>query len=90
MKVLVCGSRVFANPFAGYAIDARIAALPDDAHVIHGDARGADNLAASAAMLRGLRVSDLVIAFWDGESKGTAHTIGEARKRGIPVEVVSP
>ena len=29
----------------------------------------------------------LVLAFWDGESKGTAHTIGLARKRGIPVHV---
>ena len=30
---------------------------------------------------------DLVIAFWDGESRGTAHTIEEARRRGIRVEV---
>ena len=33
---------------------------------------------------------DLVVAFWDGESKGTKHTIEEAGRRGIPVEVVSP
>ncbi len=31
---------------------------------------------------------DYVIAFWDGKSRGTAHTIREAKKRGIPVEVV--
>ncbi len=31
----------------------------------------------------------LVIAFWDGRSRGTAHTIGEARKRGIPVEIIT-
>lgn len=31
---------------------------------------------------------DLVIAFWDGVSPGTAHTIQEARKRGIPVNVI--
>lgn len=31
---------------------------------------------------------DLVIAFWDGKSKGTSHTITEARKRGIPTEVI--
>lgn len=31
---------------------------------------------------------DLVIAFWDGESRGTAHTIDEAQRRGIPVEVI--
>lgn len=30
---------------------------------------------------------DLVIAFWDGESRGTRHTIEEARRRGIRVEV---
>lgn len=32
---------------------------------------------------------DLVIAFWDGESRGTKHTIEEARKRGILVEVIT-
>jgi hypothetical protein len=29
----------------------------------------------------------LVIAYWDGSSRGTSHTIHEARKRGIPVEL---
>ncbi len=33
---------------------------------------------------------DLVLAFWDGESRGTKHTIDEATRRGIPVEVISP
>lgn len=31
---------------------------------------------------------DLVLAFWDGESKGTQHCIEEARRRGLPVEVI--
>jgi len=31
---------------------------------------------------------DLVIAFWDGQSRGTAHTIRGARARAIPVEVI--
>jgi YspA, cpYpsA-related SLOG family len=31
---------------------------------------------------------DYVLAFWDGKSRGTAHTIREATKRGIPVEVI--
>lgn len=31
---------------------------------------------------------DLVIAFWDGESRGTKHTIDEAKARGIPLEVI--
>jgi hypothetical protein len=30
---------------------------------------------------------DLVLAFWDGRSTGTKHTIDEAHRRGIPVEV---
>lgn len=33
--------------------------------------------------------ADLCIAFWDGRSTGTAHMMEEARKRGIPVEVIS-
>jgi hypothetical protein len=33
---------------------------------------------------------DLVLAFWDGQSKGTAHTIDQAIERGIAVEVISP
>lgn len=32
---------------------------------------------------------DLVIAFWDGESKGTMHTVEEARKRNIETWVVT-
>lgn len=31
---------------------------------------------------------DRVIAFWDGVSRGTAHTIDGARRRGIPVDVI--
>lgn len=31
---------------------------------------------------------ELVLAFWDGESRGTRHCVEEARKRGIPVEVI--
>jgi hypothetical protein len=32
---------------------------------------------------------DKVIAFYDGDSQGTQHTIDEAAKRGIPVEIYS-
>lgn len=31
---------------------------------------------------------DLVLAFWDRESRGTLHTITEAQKRQIAVEIV--
>src|SRR5262252_8427844 len=33
---------------------------------------------------------DLVLAFWDGRSTGTMHTVVNARERSIPVEVVEP
>lgn len=116
MKVIVCGSREFSNPFAAsLTIDARIAALPPGSEIIHGAARGADQHAAETAarhghtataypadwdrfgkragIIRNLAmldlVPDLVIAFWNGTSRGTAHTIAEAGKRGIPAEIVS-
>lgn len=45
-----------------------------------------------AGILRNLEMlnaqPDLVLAFWDGKSKGTKHTVDEAGRRGIPVEVV--
>lgn len=46
-----------------------------------------------AGVLRNLQMLDqwpnLVLAWWDGKSKGTLHTITEARKRKIPVEIVT-
>lgn len=46
-----------------------------------------------AGILRNIQMldeqPDLVIAFWMGQSRGTSHTITEARKRGIPVEVIA-
>lgn len=113
MKVLICGSRDFADPFGvSLRIDARVAALPPACSVIHGNARGADRIAAEAAkrhghavtpyparwkeegkqagILRNIRMldaqPDLVLAFWNGKSGGTQHTILEARRRGINVE----
>lgn len=34
--------------------------------------------------------ADLCIAFWDGNSRGTAHMINRAHRHGIPVEVIRP
>lgn len=48
-------------------------------------------LGKRAGMVRNLQmleVADAVIAFWDGQSRGTAHTINEAKKRGLPLRVV--
>ena len=35
-------------------------------------------------------LADRVVAFWDGKSNGTKHTIGLARRAGKPVEVIGP
>ena len=47
-----------------------------------------------AGMLRNLAMlderPDLVLAFHDGRSTGTQHTIDEARRRGFAVRVTSP
>lgn len=46
-----------------------------------------------AGILRNVKMLNLepqlVIAFWDGRSAGTRHTIDEATRRGIPVRIVS-
>ena len=54
-----------------------------------------DKFGKRAGILRNLQMldtkPDLVIAFHSdiASSKGTGHTVGEARRRGIPVEVIS-
>jgi predicted Rossmann fold nucleotide-binding protein DprA/Smf involved in DNA uptake len=35
-----------------------------------------------------VKLADRVIAFWDGVSKGTLHTINLAKAQGKPVEIV--
>jgi predicted Rossmann fold nucleotide-binding protein DprA/Smf involved in DNA uptake len=35
-----------------------------------------------------VELAERVVAFWDGRSPGTAHTIETARKAGKPVEVI--
>ena len=50
------------------------------------------NLGKSAGYFRNdemAKYSDMLIAFWDGTSKGTKHMIDLANKRGIKVEIVN-
>ena len=70
---------------------ARIAARALGLHVAtveadwdrHGKAAGPARNVAMLALK-----PDLVIACWDGESRGTAHMVDLAEKAGVPVEVV--
>lgn len=115
VKVLICGTRRFADPFtASLAINERIDKLPSGTTIIHGGALGTDQIAAEAATRTGHTVQafyadwdkhgkaagvirniamlnekpDLVIAFWNGESPGTKHTLDNAKKRRIPTEII--
>lgn len=50
-----------------------------------------DKYGKRAAFLRNTQIIDAsqaVIAFWDGFSKGTAHSIELAKRNGIPVHIV--
>lgn len=64
-------------------------ALGFDVHVFAADWK---EQGRSAGHIRNARMLDenpeLVLAFWDGRSPGTAGLIREARRRGLAVEVV--
>ena len=50
-----------------------------------------ERLGRRAGMVRNLQMleaANAVVAFWDGQSRGTAHTINEAKKKGLPLRVV--
>lgn len=121
MRILVCGSRGWANHATTYARirEALLGKLPPsvfEQHVIiHGNAPCVDQLAGAVARGLGYLVEvypadwnkfgrgagfkrnqqmltegkpNLVLAFWDGQSRGTKHMIDLALKAGIPVEVI--
>lgn len=49
-----------------------------------------DKYGRKAPLLRNLTIidhSDLVLAFWDGQSRGTAFVIEKCRERGKPVQI---
>lgn len=66
MKVVVCGSRDWANP---WPILCELRKLPLEATVIHGAARGADRLAGELAVGLGFREVLAVPADWRGKGK---------------------
>lgn len=113
MRVIVCGSRSWTDRGT---ILARLIQLDPHVTIVHGDARGADRLAAEVAATLGFSVeafpaewdlygrraghirnnkmaaagASLVIAFWDGRSKGTQNMLDQAAFYGIPYEVIRP
>lgn len=106
MRLLVCGSRGWADRAYLYGVLDGIHASQDVTVVIEGEASGADGMARDWAVGRrivtvpflakwaehgrsaGVRRNEamlthgkpeLVVAFWDGKSRGTADMIGRAR-----------
>ena len=65
MRVLVCGSRTWWDTVRVYG---RLARLPSDTTIIHGDAVGADRIADEAANDLGFPVEKYP-ALWDKEGK---------------------
>lgn len=52
-----------------------------------------DKYGKSAGAIRNQKIvdmADLVVAFWDGKSKGTKITIDMTKKAGKPLEVIMP
>lgn len=50
------------------------------------------NQGKAAGFIRNKKIvedSDVIFAFWDGKSKGTAHSISLAKERKIPVKIIS-
>jgi len=112
MKVLICGGRDFVDRGL---MEETVRGLYMD-ELIHGDAKGADRLAASvcadlhpkckitavpadwdqfgksagykrnAEMIA--REPSFIVAFWDGESKGTKNTLDLAAKNKIDTLIV--
>ena len=111
MKLIIAGSRTFTD----YQLLCQT--LAPERHriteVIHGGARGADQLGFRWALQHHIRsrcfaaawerfgkaagvrrnhqmaqAGDLLIAFWDGQSAGTAHMVQCMRQRGKPVVVI--
>jgi len=84
------GSTVIHGGCAGPDIQAGAAAMDFGFKVVVEPARW-DLDGRAAGPLRNQRMlshaPDLVIAFWDGNSRGTLDMINRAKKSGVPVEV---
>ncbi len=91
LRVLVCGSRSWTNEAV---IWEELRKLPPGTVIVTGGALGVYNMAERAAVVLEIALDtygqikpDLVLAFWDGESKGTFDTMMKARRSGITVKV---
>lgn len=113
-NVILCGSRTWTD--RGTMVAALEKYLPYGCRVFHGDAEGADRMAAeiageiafggvvarpalwdvhgkAAGPIRNQAMLDeaqpcMVVAFWDGKSRGTKDMLDRAMKAGVPQVIV--
>lgn len=80
MRVLICGSRDWSKPIPIDVVVGGFAAVYGAANVtvIHGAARGADSMAASAAHRHGIDCEDYPAA-WATDGKAAVTPAGPAR-----------
>ena len=62
---------------------------PNEAEIKHFPSTSGNYLKRNIEMVRELNKGDIVMAFWNGYSYGTAHTIACATQRNISVIVVN-
>lgn len=77
-------------PSGAYSLIERYASEFDHNMMVHYPQYS--NYGKLATLMRNLNIvdsADMLIAFWDGKSPGTAHALGLAEKKGIPVRVVN-
>lgn len=87
-SVIISGGAPGVDTFAAMATQQRIKLGAD----LHFDVIPAlwDVYGKSAGMMRNgtiVALADRIVAFWDGQSKGTADTIAKARRAGKCVEI---
>ena len=89
MRVLVCGGRDYANAREAFALLDRIHAIAPITCIIQGDARGADSLAKTWAMNRGI-ACDSYPANWNKFGKRAGHIRNtQMLEEGRPDKVVA-
>ena len=97
-RVVVAGSRGFANAELLGRKLSHLLANYSDICIISGCARGADSLGEqwhvygkSAGYKRNVAMAEAAnacVVFWDGKSRGSQHMINICEERDIPVRVI--
>lgn len=84
-RIIICGSRDFCDKELCFKALDEILEEFDNPEIVSGHAKGADTFGEEYAM----EGTPVIIAFWDGKSKGTKNMIDQARKVNAKVYIVT-